>query len=210
MSQATKERILEAATQLFASRGFSGTSTREIARLAEVNETSLFRHFPRKQDLFWAALQSRFERVRLRKELQSGLAENKAPATVVPLMIEFLVETAAYQPELIRMLHFSFLELRPGAEQIYRQQLGPIFQALVDYLEGCLGQLEGQPEASILAVGFFTTALAHGSLVQLFTGTSSPYANPEEMKAAYSGFWLNVLSSAGKANAPRSILFATV
>jgi AcrR family transcriptional regulator len=69
----TEARILDAAVLLFSQQGYNGTSTREIARLADVNEASLFRHFARKQDLFWAALRSRLERLRIRKELRNEL-----------------------------------------------------------------------------------------------------------------------------------------
>ena len=44
----TEVRIIEAAVQLFAQQGFKGTSTREIAELAKVNEATLFRHFAKK------------------------------------------------------------------------------------------------------------------------------------------------------------------
>src|SRR5271169_1904803 len=93
---ATEQRIVEAAAQLFSRRGFSGTSTREIARLADVNETSLFRYFATKQDIFWAALQSRLERLRIRKELQGALASRGRPEVVVPLIAEFLVHISTY------------------------------------------------------------------------------------------------------------------
>lgn len=46
------ERICDAARQLFAERGYSGTTTREIARVADVSETLLFRHFGSKAALF--------------------------------------------------------------------------------------------------------------------------------------------------------------
>ncbi len=38
-------KIVHAAAQLFARQGYHGTSTREIARIAEVSENTLFRHF---------------------------------------------------------------------------------------------------------------------------------------------------------------------
>ena len=52
------EKIVDAAAQLFARQGYHGTSTREIARLAEVSENTLFRHFDHKEDIFWSALRS--------------------------------------------------------------------------------------------------------------------------------------------------------
>jgi len=47
----TSQRILEAATRVFAREGVSGATTREIARVAGVNEVTLFRHFKSKDEL---------------------------------------------------------------------------------------------------------------------------------------------------------------
>jgi AcrR family transcriptional regulator len=194
----TQTRIVEAAVQLFSRQGFNGTGTRDIARLADVNETSLFRHFPRKHDLFWAALQSQLERLRFGKVLDRKLAQDVDPETGLPLIVQFAVETAAYQPEVIRLLRFSVMELRPGAERIYRTQLGPIFCSIVGYFERCSarGALR-DVDASIVTVSLFATALSHEALQKLFTGESAPYANTEQVVSAYSRFWLELLLPIG-------------
>lgn len=49
--EARREQILEAALQLFAERGFAGTSTRELAAHVGVTEPVLYRHFRSKEDL---------------------------------------------------------------------------------------------------------------------------------------------------------------
>lgn len=46
------ERICDAARQLFAARGYHGATTREIARVADVSETLLFRYYGSKAVLF--------------------------------------------------------------------------------------------------------------------------------------------------------------
>lgn len=46
-----KERILEAAFDLFAKRGYEAVSTREIAVAARVGPASMFKHFPSKEHL---------------------------------------------------------------------------------------------------------------------------------------------------------------
>jgi len=191
----THERIVEAAVHLFSRQGFSATSTREIARLADVNEASLFRHFPSKQELFWGALQSRLERLRFSRKLQNGLSRRDKPERVLPLIIELLVQIATYETELVRLLDISLLELRPGAERIYRQQVAPIFLAISDYLDGCVksGALRGL-DSTVTAIALSSTILAHQGLYGLFTGTGLPYANSEEAVSAYSKFWLNVLT----------------
>ncbi len=50
----TATRILDAAAELFASRGYAGTSTRAIADLASVNEVTLFRRFENKAGILQA------------------------------------------------------------------------------------------------------------------------------------------------------------
>ncbi|MDF5719362.1 MAG: TetR/AcrR family transcriptional regulator [Rhizonema sp. PD37] len=54
----TKARLIEAATQVFASEGLQGATTREIARVAGVNEVTLFRHFTSKEQLLSAVIEN--------------------------------------------------------------------------------------------------------------------------------------------------------
>lgn len=50
----TREAILDAALELFAERGYFGTSTREIARAVGVRESALYHHFESKDAIFRA------------------------------------------------------------------------------------------------------------------------------------------------------------
>ncbi|GAA1198947.1 hypothetical protein GCM10009654_64480 [Streptomyces hebeiensis] len=49
---ATRQALLDAAAALFAERGFEGTTVRDIARRAEVNQALVFRYFGSKEGLF--------------------------------------------------------------------------------------------------------------------------------------------------------------
>src|ERR1700749_1879607 len=52
--QQTRELIAETARRLFAARGFEEGTVAEIAREAEVAETTVFNYFPTKEDLvYW-------------------------------------------------------------------------------------------------------------------------------------------------------------
>ncbi len=51
-----KEKILQAALQLFAKEGFYATSTSKIAKVAEVSEGLIFRHFGNKEGLLQTIL----------------------------------------------------------------------------------------------------------------------------------------------------------
>ena len=52
-----RQDILAAAMELFAKKGFRGTTTRDLATQAEVNEAIIFRHFKNKEELYRAILE---------------------------------------------------------------------------------------------------------------------------------------------------------
>jgi len=51
-----RSQILQVAIKLFSKKGFSGTTTKEIARGAGVSEAMVFRHFANKDELYSAIL----------------------------------------------------------------------------------------------------------------------------------------------------------
>src|SRR5204862_1854979 len=57
MKHDRRQDILEAAMELFAKKGFRGTTTRDLASQAEVNEAIIFRHFTNKEELYSAILE---------------------------------------------------------------------------------------------------------------------------------------------------------
>lgn len=52
----TKERIFEAAVHLFATKGYHGTSIRDIAKSVGIKESSMYNHFAGKEALFQSIL----------------------------------------------------------------------------------------------------------------------------------------------------------
>jgi len=59
----TKARILTAAEEVFAARGFEGASTREIAARAGVNISSLHYHWESKETLYLTVFRAIYERI---------------------------------------------------------------------------------------------------------------------------------------------------
>src|SRR5476651_1416302 len=70
----TGQRILDAAIRVFGRDGVSGATTREIARVAKVNEVTLFRYFKNKNELLRQTVRcsaSRYEQVFAEASLES-------------------------------------------------------------------------------------------------------------------------------------------
>jgi AcrR family transcriptional regulator len=71
-----EEEIITAAVELFAARGFEGTTMREVAVRSGIHEPTLYRHYPSKDALFDAAILSKFD--------QELLAVFAGPSIPVP------------------------------------------------------------------------------------------------------------------------------
>ncbi len=192
-SSVTAVRIVEAAAQLFAHNGFKGTTTREIAQLASLNEATLFRYFPRKPELFWAAVESHVARVKLARDTQTSLASDDAPAIVVPLLVSFLLDNLNHQPQLRRLLHVAAFEL-PESDKMIREHLGPIFDMVCAYFKRCAekGTMR-DVEPSLATLGLMGAITAHQGWCKLFTGREAPYADDQQALSAYAVLWLNGL-----------------
>jgi len=59
-SEKKRAAILSAATDAFREHGFQGTSMDEVAKLASVSKRTVYNHFPSKDDLFMAVLDTVF------------------------------------------------------------------------------------------------------------------------------------------------------
>lgn len=70
----TRYRIIHAARTLFEEKGFAAATTRQIAKLAEVSEVTLFRHFETKRTLFEETVRHCLRPYEIEKYLNSGAA----------------------------------------------------------------------------------------------------------------------------------------
>ncbi len=187
-------KIVHAAAQLFARQGYHGTSTREIARLANISENTLFRYFEHKEDLFWAALRSRLSGLELRRDLLSGISDGASPEVVLPQLFAQLVDTTILKPELLRLIAVAFIELRWKAATVCYEYLSPIFSAVNRYLAKNIesGKLRNV-DPSLLTAALATTVMVHPEFAKLIPGAPAPYADSGEAIQVYARFWLDVL-----------------
>jgi AcrR family transcriptional regulator len=204
-SSVTEVRIVEAAAQLFAHKGFKATTTKDIALRADLNEATLFRYFPRKPELFWAAVKSHVARVKLARDTQISLTADDAPAVVVPLLVTFLLDNLNHQPDLRRLLHVAAFEL-PESNKMIREHLGPIFDMVCAYFKRCAerGTMR-RVEPSLATLGLVGAVSAHHGLCLLFTGHEPPYPSDEQALSAYVVLWLNGLLPGREALAPPAV-----
>jgi AcrR family transcriptional regulator len=189
------EKIVAAAGLLFARKGYHGTSTREIARLAEVSENTLFRHFDHKEDIFWSALRSNAAALKPRRDLLEGIRAGELPEVVLPQILELLADTVKYKPEVLRLIAVAILELEGKGEALCRDLVAPLFSEISRYLASSVEKGEVvEVDPTLLAASLMAMVLIHPQLSKLSEGGGPSFADRRDAVHAYSKFWLDVLS----------------
>jgi AcrR family transcriptional regulator len=195
LSPSTAENILHAARQMFARKGYHGTSTKELARLADVAENTLFRHFRRKEDLFWAALRSSLRGLELRLDLLIAIAEDASPEIVIRQLFTQLVDAMILRPEMLRLIVIAFTELPGKVSAVLYEHLAPTVSTVNEYLAKSIesGKLRKVPP-SLVTAAMISTAVGYPTFATLIADADVPYSDDREAVLACSRFWLEILT----------------
>ena len=121
---AAEARILASAAGMFATFGYNGVSTRDIATSAGVNEVTIYRHYPRKRDLYVAVLDAELQEVKLRGDLLARVAEASDARTAVARTFELIAATLTTRQDLLRLVQYSALELGERYRPVSAQASG--------------------------------------------------------------------------------------
>lgn len=185
---------MKAAVALFSRQGFHGTRTREIARLADVSEVTVFRYFDHKDDIFWSALQSCFSSIKPRLNLLQAPPREDNPELMLPEIVCLLVDIVTYSPELMRLIAVALLELHGPAEELCRENLSPLFAAISGYLARNIdaGRMRNLDPAIVTAALAFPV-LMQPELSKMMNGSTLSKLGGREAINQYSDFWVKVL-----------------
>jgi AcrR family transcriptional regulator len=131
-----RHQLIDTAMRLFARNGFSGTTTREIALAAGVNEAIIFRFFPRKDDLYAAILERKSAEARTDAwvdELQAAAASGDDEA-VIRIVVMHLIEHQRRDPVFTRLMLHSALDNHSFAQQYRDRHFAPVHLFLLEYV----------------------------------------------------------------------------
>lgn len=193
-------RILAAAADLFSRGGFSGASTREIASSAGVNEVSIYRHFPRKRDLYLAVLTEELGRVHLRGAQLSEITE-AVDAREALTRVFTAIETAVLErPLVLPLILYGALENATDTDTLLRRHLGELVEIVARYLDrwveegGVLSDSSRELVLALVAIAVFRDSLKRvfpaaagaGSIAETFADlcTTLSGARKEELSGS--------------------------
>jgi AcrR family transcriptional regulator len=193
-STAARDRIIHAAIALFSRRGYYRTGTREIARLADISEVTLFRYFEHKEDIFVAALHSCHHSLESRLTVFNRSVDDRSPEKAVPNIVRLLVDITTFSPELLKLVAVAVLELRGKYDDVCCNLLAPLFNSIAGYLRRNVesGKVRNLNPA-IVTAAMALTIVAQPELSRFIEGCGLSSMNDRETLEEFSSFWIKVL-----------------
>lgn len=198
-----RRQILERATELFARQGFEGTTTRQVAQRAGVNEAIIFRHFPTKEDLYWAVLEhqcgTRDGLSELDAKLRSGASEEEILKSIARQIL-------GRDTTLLRLLMFSALEHHKLSTRFFRMHVAQYHERLAEYIrEGAAkGRFRKDVEPLVAARAFLGMVSNHFTVQELYGGKRLQEFDASEICRDFTEIWLKGMRPAGQKNGSES------
>ncbi len=191
-----RQQILTVATDLFARQGYQGTTTRQIAQKAKVNEAILFRHFPVKQDLYWAVIEEKCRVMIAGRSLGDQLSGVTDVRQALTAMATDVLERFGRDTSLMRLLLFSALEAHKLSERFFQSHIAGHYEELAKYLKKRIKAGEFRDVDPLLAARCFFGMINHFLLVQeLFGGKQHhPYSH-RRVAETLTDIWLEGMKS---------------
>lgn len=144
-NSSSKKRIRDAAMELFAQKGYAGTTTNAIAKLAGVNEVTIFRIFGNKKTLFYDVYLMMTPRVE-NMELSGLTGGEDIAGDLATFLAAYMIPYVGHMP-----VYRLSLQLQ---DEIYEREL---YYASFDKIRGLIAQF----------VGYLQMLRAKGAIAQM-------------------------------------------
>ena len=188
-AEGRRQQILEVATDLFARQGFNGTTTRQIAQRAAVNEAIIFRHFPTKEELYWAVIEHQISLRSGRAKLEQCLSGDADPYEIMVSVAEDILNR---DTTLIRLLLFTALEKHELSDRFYRTHVSGYFELLSEFIRRQIEAGRFRAVDPLLAARSFVGMLAnHFQVQELYGGKKYQVFDNHEVSRTLVDIWMN-------------------
>jgi AcrR family transcriptional regulator len=194
-----KEKILAAAGELFARKGFAGTTTKELAQAAGVNEALLFRHFGNKEELYWAVLELRCKLGEGRRRMERRIEEGQGDFEFFAGVAQDILARHRETPELMRLFLFSALESHSLSDRLFRTYSAHFYETLAAHIEKRKREGVFRDIDSLLAArGFIGMVFYHHMVQNIFGWKQYQTFDPKKVAETLAEIWLRGMISEEK------------
>ncbi len=167
-SEQTVARLLEAATRLFVTNGYHGTSIADIAQATNLTKGALYSHFVGKSDLLFALIK-KWEKEFLDRMIQAVRKAAGDAMVKLDRMLSFSAAFAGENRELCLLLTLISAELY-GSENEFAKELARLYSKFAHFLRSIVeeGKAQGlfDPALDAFTLANVIIAVHDGILLQ--------------------------------------------
>jgi len=160
-------QIVQAAIDLFARKGFDGTTTKEIALASGVSEAIIFRHFATKEELYSAIIDYKMAecRLQMRAILDEAATKKDDRAFFTRLAYEIL-EANSRDTNFMRLMLYSGLEGHQLSRMVFKTHAVEMGDYLSKYISERIKEGAYRSVNPRTAAHAFHAMVAHHALMR--------------------------------------------
>ena len=196
-----RQQILSVAMELFARQGFRGTTTLQISQKAGINEAIIFRHFPHKEDLYWAVIEGncRSSRTRGKHDLAQRLLSIHNDRELFATIAQDWLERDRKDVAMSRLLLFTALENHRLSHRFFRTRVARYYESLARHIRKRIQQGVFRPVDPMLAArGFLGMVIYHIWVQELFGGGRYQKFDAKSVSRKLTEIWLQGVTNSGE------------
>jgi len=186
-----KEKILSKAIALFAEKGYSGLSMRQLATAINISVAAIYHHFPDKNTLYLDAIHYAFSGKKLvfAQVWESGGTAEEKLARFIRSLLDVMLQDRDFH----RLMQREIMEADPErmhmlAQGVFKNQFCSLMQLA--------NELAPQQDAHLVATSIISLVknfIDHQPLNKHFPGRKPEHDNPDVIAAYITGLLLNGL-----------------
>lgn len=181
-SSERRAQILAEAARCFGTRGFRGTTTRDVANAVGITEAALYRYYPSKEAMYAAILDARMAVPELIADLEPFARAGDDRAVFTRLALG-MIESIEADPSFLRLLLYSALEGHEMARPFYETRMRRLREFLSRYLTQRARDGAFRGHDPVLAARAFVGMVADHLIVRQVFGQRDASAQPPERVA---------------------------
>jgi AcrR family transcriptional regulator len=189
----TRQRILDTAEELFAEKGYTGTTLRDVATASGLRIPSLYNHFVSKESLYAAVLERGIAPLfdALSDYVEGGPKQQDREAFVA-IMFRILGE----RPNLPRLVQREVMDRGELVSPILRDQIKPILAKAEEVIRALPGARRWEPDQiPLLLLALYHLAVGAFSIAPLYKALDREDLLTPDATARHARFFGDVVSA---------------
>lgn len=149
-SDATRQAILECASEIFSERDFHEVLTEDIADRLGIGKGTMYRYFRSKEDLYLATISSGLDGLHV--AVKAGLEQDAPVATTIETLVRTMVTYFWRQRDFFVLLHRLEAKLKPTERAHWQSQRDEVVRMVRRVIDRAAARGEIRRTSSRLAV----------------------------------------------------------